>query len=376
MVYLDYCATTFPDDEVLKEFQKASKGYVGNPNSSHFLGLNAKKRIDYATINISKILNISPEEIIYTSGASESNNLAIKGICGANKGKHIITTKLEHSSVIAPINRMCANGHEVSFVKLKADGTVDMEDLKKIIRNDTILVSIVAVDSELGIKQEINDIGKFLENYPNCYFHVDATQMMGKTNFNFENVDLVSFSAHKFFGIKGIGCLIKKNGIKLMPLIDGGKSTTKYRSGTPALELIVSLEKALTLAYDNFDCKLNYVKEISNDLKMFLKSYNKVNINNTSSSIPQIINFSINNANKFVDMLNKKNIYLSTKSACSSSDSLSKTVMALYNDELRANNSIRVSLSYKTTKEEIQLFKEAFDDCYKKLEEEYENIKI
>ena len=152
MVYLDYCATTFPDDEVLKEFQKASKGYVGNPNSSHFLGLNAKKRIDYATINISKILNISPEEIIYTSGASESNNLAIKGICGANKGKHIITTKLEHSSVIAPINRMCANGHEVSFVKLKADGTVDMEDLKKIIRNDTILVSIVAVDSELGIE--------------------------------------------------------------------------------------------------------------------------------------------------------------------------------------------------------------------------------
>ena len=129
MVYLDYSATTFASDEVIATFSDAAKNYAGNPNSQHKLGVRNKKRIDDATINISKILNVLPEEIIYTSGSSESNNLAIKGICASYKGKHIITTKMEHSSVVAPINRLCKNGYEVDFVKLNSDGSIDIDNL-------------------------------------------------------------------------------------------------------------------------------------------------------------------------------------------------------------------------------------------------------
>ena len=373
MVYLDYSATTPPCSDVIDEFVLASRKYIGNPNSVHNLGINAKKRIDYATKNILNILNLDSNDVIYTSGSSEANNLAIKGVCAANKGKHIITTTYEHSSVIGPINRLCSNGYDVSFVKLNSNGTVDIDDLKNIIRDDTVLVSIVGVESEVGIKQNIDEIGLLLEKYPNCYFHVDATQMVGKTDFDFYKVDLVSFSAHKFFGIKGIGCLIKKNSVKIMPQIDGGSSTTKYRSGTPALELIVSLEKALSIALKEIESKYDYVKNISDDIKKFLSKYENVEINSTESSIPQIINFSVNDSKALVSMLNDNEVYLSTKSACSLSDSASKTIMTLYNDEQRAKNSIRISVSYKTTKEEIEEFKNIFDRCYKKLVTNNEN---
>ena len=367
MIYFDYSATTFPNKEVIKEFNFSMQKYVGNPNSSHRLGKLARARIDDASIKIANILGVKPNEVIYTSGASEANNLAIKGICYANKGKHIITTKLEHSSVVAPISRLVSLGYEVSFVNLKEDGTIDIEHLKSIIRNDTVLVSIVGVDSELGIRQNIEEVGLLLKNYPNCHFHVDATQLIGKTNYDFSNVDLFSFSAHKFFGIKGIGCLIKKENIRLMPLIDGGASTTKFRSGTPTLELIVSLEKALYLAYLDFNKKINYVKEISDDLKKFLSGYEGVTINNTEKSIPQIINFSILGSDKILELLSDCGVFLSSKSACSNPDALSKSIMALYNVIVRAEESIRISLSYVTTKKEIRQFKKIFDVCYKEL---------
>lgn len=373
MLYFDYSATTFPNKEVLEEFKEAATNFIGNPNSSHRLGSLAKARIDDATISIANILGVKKEEIIYTSGSSEANNLAIKGVCMANNGKHIITTKLEHSSVIAPINRLCNYGYEVSFVKLNNDGTVDINHLKSLIRDDTVLVSIVGVDSELGIKQNINEIGLLLKNYPNCYFHVDATQLIGKTNFDFTNVDLFSFSAHKFFGIKGIGCLVKKEHVKIMPQIDGGASTTKYRSGTPALELIVSLQKALEMAYQDFNKKEEYVNKISLDLKKFLSSFDKVMINSSSKSIGQIINFSIDNSGKMVEYLTECGVYLSTKSACSSSEALSKSVMAIYNDETRASNSIRISISYVTKEKDIEEFKKIFNSCYLRLDDENEN---
>lgn len=369
MIYLDYSATTFVNKTVLNSFVDDALKYKGNPNSSHELGVKNNKRIQEATKNIAKLLNVKKDEIIYTSGSSESNNLAIKGVCNANKGKHIITTVLEHSSVIAPINRLCKEGYEVSFVKLDSNGMVDLEDLQSKIRDDTVLVSIVGVDSELGIKQNIDNVGKVLKNYPNCLFHVDATQMIGKVKVNFDNVDLISFSAHKFFGIKGIGCLIKKEHVKLEAQIDGGNSVTKYRSGTPQLELIVSLEKALTIAYNNFDKKLNHINKVNRELKKSLSKYSDIVLNSTPSSIDQIVNISTLNvkSDKLIRLLNEKKVYVSSKSACSSADALSKAVMSLYNDEKRADNSIRISISYVTTLKEIRKFEKTFDECYKKL---------
>ena len=177
MIYLDYIATTKTSDEVLETFVKCSKEFIGNPNSLHNLGVKSKNMIDSATKQIANLLNIKDNEIIYTSGASESNNLAIKGICEKykNRGKHIITTSLEHSSIYGPIDYLIDNGYSVDFVKLDSNGQVDLDDLKSLIKEDTILVSICAVNSEIGILQRVEEIAKIVKSYPKCFFHCDMT---------------------------------------------------------------------------------------------------------------------------------------------------------------------------------------------------------
>lgn len=371
MIYLDYSATTKTSDEVLDTFIKCSKEFIGNPNSLHELGVKSKNMIDSATKQIASLLNIKENEIIYTSGASESNNLAIKGICEKykNRGKHIITTSLEHSSIYGPIDYLLDNGYSVDFVKLDSNGQVDLEDLKKLIREDTTLVSICAVNSEIGILQPIDEISKIVKSHPKCFFHCDMTQAIGKIKVDISDIDLVSFSAHKFFGIKGIGVLVKKEKIELTPLIHGGKSTTVYRSGTPCLPLIVSISKALRLALENLNEKEKYVSELNAYLKSKLKDFEMVKINSNIKSIPHILNISILGVKPetMLHALESKGIYISTQSACSSSNSKSKAVYALTNDEKRASSSIRISLSYLTTKEELDEFIKNFDICYKEL---------
>lgn len=370
MIYLDYSATTPINEEVLDSFIKVSKNYPGNPNSLHKLGVEAKHLINSSTEQIKQILNIKNSEVIYTSGASEANNLAIKGIAlkYSNRGKHIITTNLEHSSVEEPIKYLESIGYEISYAKVNSNGKIDLEYLKSIIRDDTILVSINAVNSELGIIQPIEEIGNILNNYPKCYFHVDMTQAIGKIKINLDNVDLFSFSAHKFYGFKGIGVLIKKEKIIIEPIIHGGKSVTNYRSGTPTLELIVSMAKALRLIYNNIDNKYNYVKELNDDLRNFFNKYEKVNINSPIDAIPHILNISLIGVKPetLLHALERDDIYISTKSACSTSD-ISKSVFEITNNEMCAKSSIRISLSYLTTKEEIDIFKTSFDKCYKEL---------
>ena len=200
MIYLDYSATTPVNDQVLESYIKASQNFIGNPNSLHRLGIEANQLINDATEQVANLLHIRPSEIIYTSGSSESNNTAIKGIAlkYQNRGKHIITTELEHSSVIAPLQYLMDLGFEVDFVKLDSNGKIDLEHLKSLLREDTILVTIASVSSELGILQPIEEIGKLLKEYPKCFFHVDLTQSIGKVNLSLENIDLASFSAHKF----------------------------------------------------------------------------------------------------------------------------------------------------------------------------------
>ena len=370
MIYLDYSATTPVNQDVLDSFIKACNRYPGNPNSLHKLGVESKNMIDKATNQIASIMGVKNKEIIYTSGSSESNNLAIKGIClmYQNRGKHIITTDLEHSSIYGPIDYLLKLGFEVSYVKLTQEGFVDLEHLKSLMRDDTILVTINSVNSELGIQQPINEIGELLKCYPKCYFHVDMTQSVGKVKVNCENIDLISFSAHKFFGLKGIGVLIKKDKIEIESLIHGGKSTTKYRSGTPALPLIVSLAKALRLATEQIDKDLAYVKELNLYLRESLKGYDKLYINSPETAIPHILNISVVGVKPetLLHALEENEIYISTQSACSSSHSESKAVYAVTKDASRASSSIRISLSKLTTKYEIDKFLEVFDECYRR----------
>lgn len=374
MVYLDYSATTPVNKAVLDTFNKVSLDFIGNPNSLHKLGVQSKDLIDNATKQIADFLNVKPSEIIYTSGASESNNLAIKGIAlkYQNRGKKIITTELEHSSIYGPLGYLQKQGFEVIFAPLDQEGRVDIESLEKLIDDEVILVTISAVNSELGLYQPIGQIGKILKKYPKCFFHTDMTQCVGKYpigNFYLENVDLASFSAHKIYGLKGIGCLIKKDGINLEPIIHGGKSTTIYRSGTPATALIASFSKALRLVLDDINIKYSYVLELNSKLRNCLEKYADVFINSNEYCVPHILNLSVIGIKPetMLHALEEYDIYISTQSACSSSNAKSKAVFAVTKDEARASSSIRISLSYLTTEAEIEKFLTAFDKCYKNL---------
>ena len=257
----------------------------------------------------------------------------------------------------------------MDFVRIKDDGLIDLEHLKSLIRNDTILVSVCAVDSEIGLRQPIEEIATILEDYPKCYFHVDCTQAIGKIKVDFSKIDLASISAHKFYGMKGIGLLIKKENIVIDPIIHGGKSTTAFRSGTPALPLIVSTMKALDLATRSIDKNYQYVTKLNEKIVTKLKEYENIHINSTDNSIKHIINFSLKNIKPetFIHALDENKIYISTKSACSSSDSMSNSVYALTKDRDLSSTSLRISLSYLTTEEEIDKFLEVFDKCYHKL---------
>ena len=371
MIYLDYSATTPVNSAVLESFNKAAIDYPGNANSLHKLGVKSNELIKASTEQIAKILNVAPNEIIYTSGSSESNNLAIIGIAKKykNRGKHIITTEFEHSSIYGPISSLQKEGFEVDFVKTNEFGLVDLDNLKNIMREDTILVTIASVNSEIGIKQPIEEISKIVKENPKCFFHVDMTQSIGKDKINFDNIDLASFSAHNFYGLKGIGCLIKKEKVGLEPIIYGGKSTTVYRSGTPALPLIVSISKALRLATNEIDEKYFHVKELNNYLKEKLQVYDKVKINSNEYCIPHILNISVLGCKPetMQHALEEYDVYISTQTACSSGSGASTAVLALTNDMERAESSVRISISSITTKEECDKFLEAFSACYKKL---------
>lgn len=370
MIYFDNSATTMVDDRVLETFNKVCKNYPGNSNSLHSLGIKSKELEDYATERISNLLKVKRGEIIYTSGASESNNTVLKGVASKykNRGNHIITTPLEHSSVLETCKYLESKGFIIDYVKIKENGLIDIEDLEKLISNNTILVSIAYVDSELGIKQDIDTISKIVKKYPKCYFHVDATQAIGKIKVDFTNIDFLSMSAHKIFGIKGIGLLVKKENIAIDNLIHGGKSTTIYRSGTPALPLICSLMKSLELIIPSIDNNYKNVTTLSNKLKNNLKEYDKVHINSTENSIPYIINFSIIGIKPetFIHAMEEEEIYISTRSACSTSD-ISLAVDSLYHNKEISKSSIRISLSYKNTLEEVEVFIEKFNKIYNKL---------
>ena len=358
MIYLDYAANSPLDELVLQTYIDANRKYIANPNSKHNLGLKAKEAIGNSTQNIKKLLKINNSKVIYTSGASESNNLAIKGICEKYKSGHIIISPLEHSSIVAPVNFLQTKGFDIDIVDLDNNGRINLEHLKKLIREDTVLVSIAAVDSEIGIIQPVNEIAKIVKKYPNCTFHTDASQAIGKTNIKFDNIDMFTIAPHKFNGFNGFGALIIKDDIKLIPQINGGASTTSYRSGTPDVASILAMEKALELTVINSEKNAKYLSELKNYIINKLSTINNVNINSNSYSINSTINFSIleKDGNYIANKLNEKDIYVSTKSACSKSNAPSKAVLALTNDIKKATSSIRISISLKTTYEEIDKF--------------------
>lgn len=370
--YFDYTATTKPATSVVKCFCDTAENNFANPNSNHKLGLASKKVIDNATKNIASYLHVKPNEIIYTSGSSESNNTVLKCVRNGEK-KHVITSELEHSSIFGPIGYLQNHGYSFDFAPLKNDGTVDIAKLEKMIRKDTLLVSIVAVDSETGVRQPVEEIGKMIhEKFPAVYFHSDITQLLGKDNVDLSNIDLASFTGQKINCFKGIGALVKKENVKMEPLIHGGKAVTIYRSGTPSTELIASLSKAFDLFKNDIDERKKYVEKLNFQIRNHLKQYDKIVINSTEKSMPYILNISFlgKNPNLIQNYFANHNIYISTKTACANDSDYSKTVFNLTGSMERAKSSVRISLSYETTEEEIDHLLKEIDE----LMEHYDKI--
>ena len=362
MVYLDYAANNKTFKEVLDIYYEETLKDFANPNSSHKLGTDLKEKIDKASDNIAKYFNATKDEIIYTSGATESNNTVLFGL-DLNPGDEIIIGEFEHSSIVAPSNILLKRDVKVLFAPFDDNGRINIEELSNMINTNTKLVSISSVDSELGIRQPIEEIAKVCKE-KNVYFHTDSSASFGKTKIDYTNVDLITVAPHKFGGLNGIGLLIKRDNVKMRPLIYGGKSTTKYRAGTPNSAAIFALEKAIEIASNKLDNEYSHIEEINAYFLSKLSKYD-ISLNSNEYSIKNTINFSVNNidSSKLSSLLSDNDVYVSTKSACSSSESVSRVIYALTNDEKRASSSIRVSFSYDTTKEEIDEFFKILDKC-------------
>ena len=340
MTYLDYSATTKIDKEVLSVVEKDLFTKITEFDLEPY-----KKQIQ-------NVLNTNLDVII-TSGASESNNTAIKGICNLSKKRTILTTKLEHSSVNETLSYLEKKGFNIVYLPLK-DGIIDLNELEKLITDDISLITVASVNSETGALQPINEIGKIAKKN-NIPFHSDFTQSIGKINIPFDNIDLISFSAHKFYGPKGIGILLKNKSLKIEKLVYGKRN---YNLG-----LVKGLIKALTISQGGIEENYKKVEDLNHYLIDKLKSLPGISINQSKNSIPHILNISVlgYKPETFLHYLELNDIYISTKSACSTNNSYSEAVLAITNDKTRAETSVRISISYKTTKEELDSLVEVIE---------------
>jgi len=366
MIYLDYAANTPPSEGAIKSFIDCEKAHPINVNSNNPLAKEAKEKLEENKDIIASCLQVQPEELIFTSSGTESNNLAIKGIAyqyGGRK-KHIITSFLEHSSVLGPIDYLKKEGYEIDYLDIDKEGQIDLEQLKDLLREDTLLVALTQVDSEVGLLQDIENIGRIIKENSTAFFHVDGTQAVGKVYQSLKYVDTYTFAGHKIYGLNGSACLVVKEDLIIEPLHHGGMSISPYRSGTPSLGLINSLAFALNEMNNNY--KENYlkVKEFNKQLREFFSKYNFIRINSTLKSVPFILNITLKNikAEEIKNKLAEKNIFVSTKSACSSPYAPSRAVFALTKDKKGARSTLRISLSHLTTEKEIEDFKSAFDN--------------
>lgn len=373
MIYLDYSANTPTDKYVLERFCTVTQQYPANANSKHQAGFAALALQNQITQHIAGMLGVLPEEVIYTSGASESNNLAIKGIARTQRhiGKHIITTPLEHPSVSSPLTALQEQGYEIEMVHIGRDGKVDLEHLASLLRKDTILFTVCSVDSELGTIQPVTEIKTILNDFPGCKLHIDATQAVGKIPVDFTFADTISFAPHKFYGLVGSGILIKRKSLVIEPIIHGGSGTTVYRSGTPTLALNAAAETALSASLENRETNYSQVKQLNDILRKTLGSRKNVIINSPADSVPHILNLSVDSikGKDFRQKLSEYGVCVSVKSACSAENLPSRSVFAVSRSRKNALSSWRISLSHLTTEKELSEFIAIFDQCLKELKQ-------
>ncbi len=359
MIYFDNAATTKIYDDALTSYVQVSQKFFGNPSSLHQLGVDAFQVLTKARTQVASLLSVQPEEIFFTSGGTESNNWAIKGTALEKSvfGKHIITTKIEHPSVLQTCKQLERFGFEVTYLDVDSKGIVSVDQLKESLRKDTILVSVMAVNNEVGAVQPIAEIAKVLEEYPSIHFHVDAVQAVERARqlLAIGRIDLLSLSAHKFHGPRGVGIMYKKFGRKIQALLTGGGQEKGERSTTENLPGIVATTKALRMALE----EKSVTGELRSQLWKELATKPEIRIFSPEDGASHVLCFAIKGVRGevVVHAFENHGIYISTTSACSSKkgDS-SSTLYAMDVPTEWATGAVRVSFSNDNTKEEVEQF--------------------
>ena len=370
-IYFDNAATTSPMDDVVFEYTIALKNNWENPSSSHIKGMEVSRIFDKTKENILKDLGFTNHELIFTSGASEANNLALKGYMEKyrNRGNHLIISSIEHPSITNAAKHLESLGFKVSYCPVNSNGKIDLEACEKLITDQTILISVMAVNNETGTIQDVNGLVNLIKKFPKVKLHVDAVQAISKINIPLDKVDMVTISLHKIGGLKSSGLLVKRKGIELVSQNDGGGQQNGLRSGTSDVPMALASRVATSHIKEKLN-KLDYIKSLVEPIYKYLENNpDEFNINSTLEN-PYIINFSLKKkkASVVVENLSMENIMVGSHSACSSKlEVVSPILLALGNSEIEAKNSIRLSFSIDNTPAEVEEFLQKFDKIIKEI---------
>ena len=375
MIYLDNSATTKPYPEALATYTEVASKIWGNPSSLHSLGSQATRLLDASRKQIAGLLGKSSQEIFFTSGGTEGDNWVIKGVAfeKARYGKHVIVSDIEHPAVKESALWLKKQGFEVDFAPVDNKGFVEVEKLAKLIRPDTTLVSVMAINNEIGSIQPIKAISKLLADRPTVSFHVDAVQAIAKIpteDYVTERVDFATFSSHKFHGLRGIGFVYIKSGKKICPLLNGGGQESDKRSTTENLAGIAAMAKALRLSIENLGCFTTRTAKMKGIILEELAKYPDVTIfSGTENFAPHILTFGIKGVRGevVVHAFEEYGIYVSTTSACSSkADKPAGTLIAMGVEKSLAQTAVRISLDADNDMSQMEQFLTTFKIIYEK----------
>lgn len=375
MIYCDNAATTMPDPQALRTYQEVASKIYGNPSSLHQLGTNASRILQASRKQIADLLGCNEQEIIFTSGGTESDNWALKGLAfeKASYGKHIIVSDIEHPAVKESAKWLESQGFSISFAPVTKDGFVDVEKLANLIQPDTILVSVMGVNNEIGSIQPIKAISELLSDKPGIAFHVDAVQAIGKiptSEFLTDRVDFASFSGHKFHAVRGIGFLYMKTGKRLSPLLNGGGQEKGQRSTTENLPAIASMARALRLLNEREESALKKISVMKQVLFEALSTYKDVTVfSGIEGFAPNILTFGIKGVRGevLVHAFESHEIYISTTSACSSkAGKPAGTLLAMGVPLQDAQTAVRISLDDDNDMGQVEQFLTIFKQIYDK----------
>lgn len=362
MIYLDYASTTPLHKEVLKTYEMLLETQFANCDSLHDLGRESAKLMEQSRANIAQLLHVYSDEILFSSGASEANNYAVKAFAlqNAKRGKHIIASSVEHSSVAQTLKQLEeVFGFEVTYLPGYEDGSIRLEDIKKALRKDTILVTCMMVNNETGAVNPVHEVARYVHDHSRAVFHSDYVQALGKLDVSLKDIDMATFSAHKIYGLKGSGFLYRKRNIDLLPLISAGQQEQGLRGGTSNSLVNIVLAKTVRLAIENQPQAYAYVCKLNAYLRDELAQIDDVVINSPKNASPFILNISCLSVGSEIALnaLNARGFAVSAQSTCAShSKAISHVLLEMGLGEQRATHAIRISLSHLTVMNEITSF--------------------